>query len=160
MGSRDRSRLEDAVLKERGERFEHDGRCRRITLARVHPELPAFIVIEVQKIEADAAVAGRRHFELPAAMREAPQCRLEKRPGHSVKDDLRSLPLVRLIELAEALTHAGRIAEGLSVVEAGIVQSEVGWLTPKLLCLTEGFGTADLIKAKQLLGELGDAGGR
>jgi predicted ATPase len=128
----------------------------------------------------------------------------------------------------EALTHAGRIAEGLSVVEAGIVQSEVGWLTPELLrlkgellllqsppavaerpeelfrqaldgarrqqtlswelravtslarllrdqgrsadaltCLrpvydrfTEGFGTADLIKAKQLLGELGDAGGR
>jgi hypothetical protein len=58
------------------------------------------------------------------------------------------------------LTHARRIAEGLSVVEAGIVQSEVGWLTPKLLCLTEGFGTADLIKAKQLLGELGDAGGR
>jgi hypothetical protein len=49
--------LEDAILKERGERFEHGGRCRRIALARVHPEQPAFIVIEVQKIEADAAVA-------------------------------------------------------------------------------------------------------
>jgi hypothetical protein len=44
-------------------------------------------VIEVQKIEADAAVAGRRDLELPAAMREAPQCRLEERPAHSVKDD-------------------------------------------------------------------------
>jgi hypothetical protein len=33
-------------------------------------------------------------------------------------------------------------------------------LTPELLRLTEGFSTADLIKAKQLLGEPGDAGGR
>jgi hypothetical protein len=46
-----------------------------------------------------------------------------------------STPNSRLIELAEALTHAGRIAEGLSVVEAGIVQSEVGGLTPELLRL-------------------------
>ena len=133
-----------------------------------------------------------------------------------------------LTELAEALAQAGRIAEGLALVEAGIEQSEGGWLTPELLrlkgellllqstpavaetaedlfrqaldgarrqealswelraatslarllrdqgrsadaiaCLqpvydrfTEGFGTADLIAAKQLLDELGDAGGR
>ena len=130
-----------------------------------------------------------------------------------------------LIELAEALVQAGRIAEGLAVVEAAIEQSEVGWLTPELLrlkgelsllqgtpaaaetaedlfrqaldgarrqeslswelraatslarllrkqgrhadaiaCLqpvydrfTEGFGTADLIAAKQLLDELSGA---
>jgi hypothetical protein len=37
----DHGGLEDAVLKERGERFEHSGRCRRVTLARVHPEQPA-----------------------------------------------------------------------------------------------------------------------
>jgi hypothetical protein len=129
-----------------------------------------------------------------------------------------------LNELAEALTHAGLIAEGLAVVE-GIQQSEAGWLTPELLrlkgellllqtataateppeelfwqaldlacrqgalswelraatslarllrnqgrpagavaCLqpvydrfTEGFGTADLAAARQLLGELGNA---
>ncbi len=133
-----------------------------------------------------------------------------------------------LSELAEALGHAGRIVEALAVLEAGIEQSEAGWLTPELLrlkgellllqstsavaetaedlfrqaldearrqgtlswelraatslarllrdqdrsadavaCLlpiycrfTEGFGTADLITAKQLLSELGDAGGR
>jgi hypothetical protein len=41
LGRRNIPRLEDAVLEERGERFEHDGRCRRITLARVHPEQPA-----------------------------------------------------------------------------------------------------------------------
>ena len=64
-----------------------------IALARVDPEQPAFIVIEVQKIEAEAAVAGRRDLELPAAMREAPQCRLEERPADSVEDDLRSLTL-------------------------------------------------------------------
>jgi predicted ATPase/DNA-binding winged helix-turn-helix (wHTH) protein len=128
-----------------------------------------------------------------------------------------------LSELAEALAHAGRIAEGLAVLETGIEQSEAGWLTPELLrvkgdllllqgmpsaaeraadlfrqaldearrhealawelraatslarllrhqgraadaaCLqpiydrfTEGFGTADLIAAKQFLGEAGD----
>ncbi len=131
-----------------------------------------------------------------------------------------------LTELAEALAHVGRIAEALALVEAGIEQSEGGWLTPELLrlkgelfllqstpalaetaedffrqaldasrrqealswelraatslvrllrdrgraadavaCLqpiydrfTEGFDTADLIAAKQLLDELGDAG--
>jgi predicted ATPase/DNA-binding winged helix-turn-helix (wHTH) protein len=133
--------------------------------------------------------------------------------------------LTGLTELAEALTHAGRIAEAFAAVEAGIEQSDGGWITPELLrlkgelllsqsapavaetpealfrqalkesrqqealswelraatslarllrkrgrcgdaiaCLrpvydrfTEGFGTADLIAAKQLLDEL-DAG--
>lgn len=130
--------------------------------------------------------------------------------------------LTGLTELAEALGHAGRIAEALALVEAEIAHSEGGWLTPELLrlkgelllaqrtsgaaetaealfrqaldearrhealswelraatslarllrdqgrsanaiaCLhliydrfTEGFGTADLIAAKQLLNEL------
>jgi len=133
-----------------------------------------------------------------------------------------------LTELAEALAQAGRVAEGLAVVEAGLEQPEGGWRTLELLrlkgelflwqnncgvtetaedlfrqsldgarrqealscelraatslarllrdqgqsadalaCLqpifdrfTEGFGTADLIAAKQLLGDLADAGGR
>jgi predicted ATPase/DNA-binding winged helix-turn-helix (wHTH) protein len=43
--------------------------------------------------------------------------------------------LTGLIELAEALAHTGRIAEGLALVEAGIEQSEEGWLTPELLRL-------------------------
>jgi predicted ATPase len=41
--------------------------------------------------------------------------------------------LTGLAELSEALGHAGRIAEGLALVEAGIQQSEGGWLTPELL---------------------------
>ena len=133
-----------------------------------------------------------------------------------------------LSQLAEALTQAGRVAEGLAVVEAAIEQSEPGCYTPELLrlkgelllsqkpaaddetveslfrqaldearrqqalswelraatslarllrnqgrhadaiaCLqpvydrfTEGFGTADLIAAKQLLDELSGAGRR
>ena len=132
------------------------------------------------------------------------------------------------VQLAEAFTRAGRIAEGLAVIEAGFDQSEAGWIVPELLrlrgelllsqgapaaaetaeslfrqaldearqqealswelrtatslarlmhsqgrdadaiaCLkpvfgrfTEGFGTADLISAKQLLDELSGAGRR
>ncbi len=40
-----------------------------------------------------------------------------------------------LSEQAEALGHAGRIAEGLALLEAGIEQCEPGWLTPELLRL-------------------------
>jgi predicted ATPase len=43
--------------------------------------------------------------------------------------------LTGLAELAEVLGDAGRIAEGLGLVEAGIQQSEGGWLTPELLRL-------------------------
>ena len=43
--------------------------------------------------------------------------------------------LTGLTELAEALGHAGRIAEGLALLEAGIEQCETGWLTPELLRL-------------------------
>ncbi|MGA2128554.1 MAG: transcriptional regulator, partial [Xanthobacteraceae bacterium] len=43
--------------------------------------------------------------------------------------------LTGLIEVAGALAHAGRVTEGLAVVEAGIEQSEEGWLTPELLRL-------------------------
>jgi predicted ATPase len=136
--------------------------------------------------------------------------------------------LIFLSELAEALAHAGRIAEGLAVLEARIAQSEAVYYTPELLRLkgelsllqgtpaaaetaedlfrqalngarrqkslswelraatslarllrkqgrradaiarlkpvygrfTEGFGTADLIAAKQLLDEPSDAGRR
>ncbi len=38
-------------------------------------------------------------------------------------------------ELAEAFVRAGRIAEGLAVIEAGIAQSEAGWIAPELLRL-------------------------
>jgi hypothetical protein len=40
-----------------------------------------------------------------------------------------------LSELAEGLALTGRIAEGLAVLEAGIEQSEAGWVTPELLRL-------------------------
>ena len=43
--------------------------------------------------------------------------------------------LTGLTELAEALTGAGRIAEAFEVVEAGIEQSDGGWITPELLRL-------------------------
>ncbi|HZB93017.1 MAG TPA: winged helix-turn-helix domain-containing protein [Stellaceae bacterium] len=134
--------------------------------------------------------------------------------------------LLGLSEQAEALGGAGRVAEGLALLDAGIEHCEPGWLTPELLrlkgellllqsrsaatqtpedlfrqaldaarrhqtlswelraatslarllrnegraadgiaCLqpvyerfTEGFGTADLIAAKRLLDEPGEAG--
>ena len=137
-----------------------------------------------------------------------------------------SVSCTGLSQLVEALVHAGRMAEGLAVLEAGMEQFEAGCYTPELLrlkgelfllqgtpaaaetaedlfrqaldearrqgalswelraatslarllrnqgrpadaiaCLqpiydrfTEGFGTADLIAAKQLLDDLGVAG--
>ena len=136
--------------------------------------------------------------------------------------------LTGLSQMAEALGHVGRFADGLATVERGIDRSQRGWLAPELLrikgellllqgttgtteavedvfrqaldgarrqetlswelraatslarllrnrgrpadaiaCLqpvydrfTEGFDTADLIAAKQLLDELSDAGRR
>jgi hypothetical protein len=47
--------------------------------------------------------------------------------------------LTGLCELAEALAHAGRIAEGLAVLEAGIEQSEAGWLTPSCFASRANF---------------------
>ncbi len=41
--------------------------------------------------------------------------------------------LTGLSELAEALAHTGRIAEGLVLLEAEIERSETSWLTPELL---------------------------
>jgi predicted ATPase/DNA-binding winged helix-turn-helix (wHTH) protein len=38
-------------------------------------------------------------------------------------------------ELVEAFVRAGRIAEGLAVIEAGFGQSEAGWIAPELLRL-------------------------
>jgi predicted ATPase/DNA-binding winged helix-turn-helix (wHTH) protein len=135
--------------------------------------------------------------------------------------------LTGITELAEALGHAGRIANSLATVERGIDHSQIGWLVPEILRIkgellllqgtpgtteaaedffrqaldgasrqetlswelraatslarlllnwgrpsdamavlqpvygrfTEGFDTADLITARQLLGKLGDAGG-
>jgi predicted ATPase len=43
--------------------------------------------------------------------------------------------LTGLTELAEALTGAGRIDEAFALVEAGIEQSDGGWITPELLRL-------------------------
>jgi hypothetical protein len=40
-----------------------------------------------------------------------------------------------LTEQAEALGDAGRIAEALALLEAGIAQRTTGWLTPELLRL-------------------------
>ncbi len=157
----------------------------------------------------------------------------ESRLPHSGPDEIAEPSssfqfLTGLSELAEALAHTGRIAEGLVLLEAEIERSETSWLTPELLrlkgelfllqatpstvetsealfrqaldearrqgalswelraatslarllrhqgrhadaivCLqpiydrfTEGFGTADLIAARQLLDELSDAGRR
>jgi predicted ATPase/DNA-binding winged helix-turn-helix (wHTH) protein len=41
--------------------------------------------------------------------------------------------LTTLSQMAEALGHAGRVADGLATVERGIERSQCGWLTPELL---------------------------
>jgi predicted ATPase/DNA-binding winged helix-turn-helix (wHTH) protein len=150
---------------------------------------------------------------------------LQAGPDEIAEPNVSFRSIMGLTELAEALTQAGRVAEGLAVVEAGFELPERGWRTLELLrlkgellllqsnpgvaeaaedlfrqaldgaqhqetlscelraatslarllrdqgrsadaiaCLqpiydrfTEGFATADLIAAKQLLDEPGDA---
>jgi len=147
---------------------------------------------------------------------------LQAGPDEIAEPNVRFQSIMGVTELAEALAQAGRVAEGLAMVEAGLAQPEIGWRTLELLrlkgelfllqsnpavretaedlfrqaldearrqetlscelraatslarlmhsqgrdadaiaCLkpvfgrfTEGFGTADLISAKQLLDEL------
>jgi predicted ATPase/DNA-binding winged helix-turn-helix (wHTH) protein len=155
---------------------------------------------------------------------------LQAGPDEIAEPDVRFQTIMGLTELAEALAQAGRVAEGLAMVDAGLALPEIGWRTLELLrlkgelfllqsnpavmetvedlfrqaldgarrqetlscelraatslarllsnqdrhrraeaiaCLqpvyerfTEGFGTADLVAAKRLLDELGDAGHR
>jgi predicted ATPase/DNA-binding winged helix-turn-helix (wHTH) protein len=56
-------------------------------------------------------------------------------PYEIVEPNFSFRSLTGLTELAEALTGAGRIAEALALVEAGIEQSDGGWITPELLRL-------------------------
>jgi predicted ATPase/DNA-binding winged helix-turn-helix (wHTH) protein len=59
--------------------------------------------------------------------------------------------LTGLTELAEALGHAGRIAEGLAAIKRGIDQSQMSWLAPELLRIKGELlllqGTAGTIEA-------------
>jgi predicted ATPase/DNA-binding winged helix-turn-helix (wHTH) protein len=48
-------------------------------------------------------------------------------------------PFAGMTELAEALAQAGRAAEGFALLEAGIKQSEAGWVAPELLRLKGEF---------------------
>jgi hypothetical protein len=56
-------------------------------------------------------------------------------PDELAKPNFSFRSLAGLSELAEALTGVGRIAEAFDVVEAGIGQSDGGWITPELLRL-------------------------
>jgi predicted ATPase/DNA-binding winged helix-turn-helix (wHTH) protein len=56
-------------------------------------------------------------------------------PDELAELDFSFRSLAALSELAEALSGAGRIAEAFEVVEAGIEQSDGGWITPELLRL-------------------------
>ena len=64
----DHGRLEGAIVEEGCERLEQGRRCGRIALARVDPEQPALMMIEVNKVEADPAVTHRCDLDLSAAM--------------------------------------------------------------------------------------------
>ena len=60
---------------------------------------------------------------------------LQAGPDEIAEPNVRFQSIIGLTELAEALAHAGRIAEGLAVVEAGLEQPEIGWRTLELLRL-------------------------
>ena len=55
---------------------------------------------------------------------------------HQITDPNPSFPfLTGFCEIAEAFVRAGRIADGMTMVEAGIERYPGGWLTPELLRL-------------------------
>ncbi len=56
-------------------------------------------------------------------------------PDETAEPNFSFRSLTGLSELAEALTGAGRIDEAFALVEAGIEQSDGGWITPELLRL-------------------------
>src|SRR4051794_34696950 len=56
-------------------------------------------------------------------------------PDEIAEPDVSFQSFTGLTELAEALARAGRVAEGLAVVEAGLEQPEGGWRTLELLRL-------------------------
>jgi predicted ATPase len=56
-------------------------------------------------------------------------------PDEAAEPNFSFRSLTGLTELAEALTGAGRIDEAFALVEAGIEQSDGGWITPELLRL-------------------------
>ena len=56
-------------------------------------------------------------------------------PDETAEPNFSFRSLTGLTELAEALTGAGRIDEAFALVEAGIEQSDGGWITPELLRL-------------------------
>jgi predicted ATPase len=56
-------------------------------------------------------------------------------PDETAEPNFSFRSLTGLSELAEALTGAGRIDEAFALLEAGIEQSDGGWITPELLRL-------------------------
>jgi len=62
--------------------------------------------------------------------------------------------LTGLSELAEALAHTGRIADGLALLETEIERSETSWLTPELLRLK---GELSLLQSVPVTADVAEA---
>jgi hypothetical protein len=60
---------------------------------------------------------------------------LQVGPDEIAEPKVRFQTIMGLTELAEALAQAGRVAEGLAMVEAGLALPEIGWRTLELLRL-------------------------
>jgi hypothetical protein len=77
-----------ALLEERHERVEEAGRRNGIAGASIDSEQPAFIVIEVDQVEADATVTGGSNHQLSATCGQSFERWLEHRAADGVEHDL------------------------------------------------------------------------
>jgi len=117
----DHGRLEGAIVEEGCERLEQSRRCGRIALARVDPNSPALMMIEVNKVEADPAVTHRCDLDLSAADVLTPSA-----PARTwVRRPCRRSPVHRAVRCA---SHNG--IEGLAFEDEEIVYSALLLVNP------------------------------
>src|SRR5207244_4081833 len=84
---------EHALLKEWRQSFEQRARGDGIVGSGVGSKEPAFVVIEIDKIEADTTVARRCDLYKPASMRKRPHCWLEHRSADRIQNNITRLLL-------------------------------------------------------------------
>src|SRR5439155_23202507 len=77
------------------QRIQYLGRCRKVTLQRIHAEESAFVVIEIGEVEAHFALAGSGNFNEPAADGEAVDGAPEHDAADQIEHDIRALAVGR-----------------------------------------------------------------
>src|SRR5271166_6440878 len=88
------------------QRIQRLGGGREVALERVHAEEPAFVVIEIDEVETDFALAGRGDFDQPAAQGEATEGAAEHDAADEIEDYVRAPSAGRRTNLGRQVVGA------------------------------------------------------